>query len=95
MAPPRINAIARRRLYAWFLIKYRYIISPTLAKSENKEIHNFNPVPGSKPNAMPGFSIKVRRKKSPIIGILSPWYIPSYLKLMNGIEKPLTKSFVT
>jgi hypothetical protein len=87
--------MASRRLSVWFLIKYKYTSKPMLAKREKSEIHNLSSVPGSNPKAIPGFSIKVSRKKSPMIGILCPGYIPSYLKLRKGIENPFTRSFET
>lgn len=53
---------------------------PILATREKIEIQNLKLIPGSKPNAIPGFSIKVILKNFPITGIFSPTYMPENLK---------------
>lgn len=58
--------------------------------TEKTETANLKSIPGSKPNASPGFSINVILKNSPITGIISPGYIPSILKLIIGNEMPFT-----
>jgi hypothetical protein len=53
------------------------------------EIKSLNSEPGSNPKAIPGFSVKVILKKSPITEIDSPKYIPSNLIFRKGIDNPL------
>ena len=60
-----------------------------LAISENRETQSLKSEPGLKPNAIPGFSIKVILKKSPRTEIDSPMYIPSSFKFKKGIDIPL------
>lgn len=59
-----------------------------LATSENNEIHNLNSEPGSKPNAIPGFSTSVMCKILLIKGMLSPMLKPEFTGSKKGITNP-------
>src|SRR5437879_9888060 len=65
---------------------------PPLATIEKIEKNNFPPI--SIPNAMPGFSIYVRRRKSPMIGRLAPIGMPRKWMPRPGRSLPFTMILV-
>jgi hypothetical protein len=60
-----------------------------LAMREKIEIQSLKSEPGSKPKAIPGFSVNVILKKSPSTEIDSPGYIPLIFKFKKGMFIPL------
>src|SRR2546426_11934151 len=65
---------------------------PALATIEKIEKNNFPPM--SIPNAIPGFSIYVRRRKSPMIGRLAPIGMPRKWMARPGRSIPFTMILV-
>jgi hypothetical protein len=59
-----------------------------LAISENNDIHSLKFEPGSKPKAIPGFSVNVILKKFPITVIDSPRNMPTKFISKNGMLMP-------
>ena len=89
-APPSIIASERRNPIDSFRAWYRYATMAALATMEKREKKSFPPI--SIPNAIPGFSMYVRRRKFPRRGRLDPYGTPLSEMPSAGNDAPLMNS---